>query len=248
MVRYIYQYSDRIFATSPSFVEMIRKRMDEGHERVSYWPQYAEEFYQPVGRETVEEIPDDDRFKVVFTGNIGQAQGLDILPKVANVLKERGKTDIGFVIVGDGRRREQLLSDVEENGVESMFVMVDRQPAKRIPQLLAACDVAFVSFVEDPLFTATIPAKLQSYMACRMPIVAVAAGETERVVREAACGMTCGFGDVEGLADILVALQSNADLKQMGENAEQYCKKHFSKKILMDQMDSVLEGKEFASV
>ena len=85
-------------------------------------------------------------------------------------------------------------------------------------------------------------------MACRMPIVAVAAGETERVVREAACGMTCGFGDVEGLADILVALQSNADLKQMGENAEQYCKKHFSKKILMDQMDPVLEGKESVPV
>ena len=47
-------------------------------------------------------IPQDGRFRVIFTGNVGMAQGLDILPETAALLKASG-TAAQFVIVGDGR-------------------------------------------------------------------------------------------------------------------------------------------------
>lgn len=242
MVNYIYKRCDKIFATSPSFVKDIQKRLPEGEQdKVLYWPQYAEEFYCPMEKKAVPEIPDDGNLKIVFTGNIGQAQGLDVLPRTAKLLLERGQTSVRFVIVGDGRRKKQLLDDIAENGVEELFVMVDRQPAERIPELLAACDVAFISFMDTPLFANTIPAKLQSYMACGMPILAAAIGETERIVAEAGCGYCCGIGDEVALADRVENLMQTRDFSRLSEASLSYFDSHFKKSDLMDYMDTFFE-------
>ena len=240
MVRSIYRRCDRIFATSPSFVEMIRARMSDGQEKVSYWPQYAEEFYRP-GADKSALIPEDGRFKVVFTGNVGQAQGLDILPETAVRLKERGAA-AAFVIVGDGRSKAALEERIRADGVEDMFVMIPRQSAESIPGLLAACDAAFVSFMNNPLFANTIPAKLQSYMACGMPILACATGETERIVKEAECGVCSPIGDAPALAGAIEALMNDAYLAEYGKNARAYFETHFDKKKLLDQFDDCVKA------
>ena len=234
MVDKIYNACDQIFVTSQSFVESVCAR-GISRDKVHYWPQYAEEFYVPMERKYVPEIPEDGRLKVVFTGNIGYAQGLDILPKVAKTLKDTGYDDkIRFVIVGDGRYKSQLEQEIV--AVHDMFIMIPRQPAERIPELLAACDVAFLSFANNDLWKETIPAKLQSYMACGMPVLASAEGETERVISEANCGMCSKIGDAEALADCIKQIIS-VDIKGMSERARRYFEEHFDKKMLMDSMD-----------
>lgn len=245
MVNYIYKNCTHIFATSPSFVEEIRKRCDDDY-KVSYWPQYAEEFYTPFdkneAKKNVSEIPDDDSFKVIFTGNIGKAQGLEILPKAAAILAENDR-NVKFVIVGDGRNKESFLAEVEKEKVSDRFVMVDRQPAERIPKLLACADAAFVSFMDNELFTKTIPAKLQSYMSCGMPIIASASGETKRVVEEAVCGLCSEIGDAEGLASNIENMtnMTSEELQKMALNACEYSKKCFDKTMLMNEMQEFFE-------
>lgn len=233
MVNYIYKNCTAIFATSPSFVTEIQKRVED-KSKVHYLPQYAEDFYQPMARKPVPEISDDGRFKIIFTGNIGKAQGLDILPKTAELLKGE---DIVFVIVGDGRYREEFEKEIRERGVEEMFILIPRQPAERIPELLAACDAAFLSFMDTPLFEKTIPAKLQSYMACGMPIIASASGETERIVTEANCGVCSPIGDEKALAGEIVDIRSH-DLDSMGCNSREYCESEFDKTAVMNMLEN----------
>lgn len=241
MVNSIYRRSHLIFGTSESFVPEIQKRVFDDKEKVKFWPQYAEEFYKPTETTKAEELP-KDCFKVIFTGNIGKAQGLEILPKTAKIIKDSGKM-VKFIIVGDGRDKEKLLEDVKENGVEDFFLLLGRKPAEEIPAYLCACDVAFLSFMDDPLFANTIPAKLQSYMACSMPIVAAATGETEKIIKDANCGACSNIGDVNALADAILGLMKRDDLKTLGQNAKTYSDEHFNKKILMDEMDKYLESK-----
>ena len=241
MVDYIYRNSDLIMATSESFRRVIQDRVED-KKKVIYWPQYAEEFYVPAKRIAVPEINDDGRFKVIFTGNIGNAQGLDILPKAAHRLKRTGNKDICFVLVGDGRYRQKLMAEIESADVKDMFVMVERQPAEKIPQLLAVCDAAFISFMDSPLFEKTIPAKLQSYMACGMPIVASAAGETERIIREAKCGICAPLGDSEALVDAILSLKAKGKLETEAKNAREYFESHFEKKMLMDEFEQTVLG------
>ena len=236
----LYRNSSVLLATSPSFVEAIRQRLDSNEkeqEKVRYFPQYAEDCYRPQAREKVPEIPDDARFKIVFTGNIGNAQGLEILPKTARLLRE----DVCFVIVGSGRSLEKLRAEAAD--VQDRFLFIDRQAPERIPALLAACDVAFVSFMDNPVFRRTIPAKLQSYMACGMPILASASGETERVVSEADCGVCCELGNAEALAEGIERLRS-ANLSAMGRNALAYAERHFNKAELIGQLCSILDPEQ----
>lgn len=240
MVRKIYRNSDKIFGTSPSFVREIQKKCDDKN-KVFYWPQYAESFYKPVNhiqaQKLVPEIPDDDRFKIVFTGNIGRAQGLEILPRVAKQLKDE---NVCFVIIGDGRYKECFISEVKKRKVDDKFIMIGRQPAERIPLMLGCCDAAFLSFMNNELFAKTIPAKLQSYMACGIPIVASAVGETERIISEAQCGVCSRIGCVKELSDNIQKLinMPPQDRKTMGENAIAYSEKWFYQKHLLDEMDS----------
>lgn len=238
MVDYIYKNTDHIFATSPSFVDAIcNRKVKVNNRKVHYWPQYAEEFYHPCEKKSAPEIPDDDNFKVIFTGNIGTAQGLQILPKTAELLKNE---NVKFVMVGDGRYLEEFNREVERRNVKEKFVMVPRQPAERIPELLCACDVAFLSFQDDPLWTKTIPAKLQSYMACGMPVLASAQGETERVINEAACGKCSRIGDSKGLSENIIELMKS-DLNEMRVKSRNYFESHFDKKMLMDWIDVYFE-------
>ena len=239
MVNHIYKHCDVIFATSPSFVKEIQKRVSHKKNKVKYLPQYAEDFYKPVERKPVPEIPDDDSFKIIFTGNIGKAQGLDILPKTAKLLK--GKENVKFVIVGDGRDKDNFLKQIADNDVQDMFIMIDRQPPDRIPELLAACDAAFISFMPDPLFEKTIPAKLQSYMACGMPIIAAANGETKRVIEEAECGICVELGNETALSGAVSKMITN-DLKSMKNKSRAFFDNHFEKQKIMGYLDRYFKG------
>lgn len=234
MVDFIYENVDHIFATSPSFVDAICNRKRKVNKnKVHYWPQYAEDFYCPIEEKNVSEIPRDDSFKIVFAGNIGTAQGLQILPETAEFLKSE---NVKFIMIGDGRYLEDFQRLVYDKGVANKFIMIPRQPAERIPELLCACDVAFISFKRDPLWAKTIPAKLQSYMACGMPIVASAEGETERIIKEADCGVCCAIGEAEKLSVGIKTLMQ-MDLKEKRKNSRKYFEEHFDKKILMDQLE-----------
>lgn len=233
MVDYIYAGTTQIFTTSPSFVDaIVNRKKPVPRNKVCFWPQYAEDFYVPV--------PNDDRsseaFRIVFTGNIGTAQGLNILPKAAAQLAEE---KVEFVIVGDGRGKQDLEREIEQLGVSDMFRFVPRQPAREIPKILSTCHCAFLSFQPHPLWSKTIPAKLQSYMACGMPIIASAEGETKRVMEEASCGVCCRIGDVNALCEGIRSMMKQ-DLSAYRRNARAYCLANYSKKNLMDQMDSYL--------
>ena len=252
MVDYIYKWSDEIFATSPSFVKAItgrKKPVDVN--KVHYWPQYAEEFYQPVAAPSESDIPhlndviQSKAFKIAFTGNIGMAQGLDVLPRAAELLSDK---NVLFVIVGDGRYREKFEEEIRNRKVEDKFILIPRQPAERIPEILACCDAGFISFSNLELWENTIPAKLQSYMACGKAIIASASGETGRVVDEAECGICTKTGDAEALSAAVSDLLSlepdmrDETIQRMGRNGRAYFESHFRKKDLMDEMDRYIRA------
>ena len=235
MVDKIYRETDTIFTTSPSFVEaIVNRETSVDRNKVHYWPQYAEEFYRPMSPQQVEGIDCNDGFyKIAFTGNIGTAQGLDVLPKAAKLLEDE---KVKFIIVGDGRYQSEFERQINELDVSNKFIMIPRVVAERIPEILSAVDAGFISFNKTPLWEMTIPAKLQSYMACGKAIIASASGETKRVIEEADCGICAAIGEADKLAEAIRTLMK-MDSIGLGKNARTYFEAHFDKKKLMDALD-----------
>lgn len=236
MVDKIYAQCDHIFTTSPSFVEDIKLRVKD-KDKVSYLPQYAEDFYKPKKKEecNAPEIPDDDSFKIIFTGNIGKAQGLDILPKVAKDID-----GVKFIIVGEGRYQDEFIKEIKELKVEEKFILVGKKPAELIPDYLCKCDAAFLSFADNSLWNKTIPAKLQSYMACGMPIIAHAEGETKRIINKHECGLTSQIKDIEGLIKNINIIKLS-DLEGYKINSLMYYKNNFDSTRFFDNIEKELQ-------
>lgn len=244
MVDYIYARCSMIFTTSKSFIDSIHDR-GVPLSKLEYWPQYTEEYYVPMEKTDVPEIPNDDMFNVIFTGNIGVAQGLDTLPKAAQIIKSNSVSNIRFNIVGDGRYKDELMKIVNSENLKDFFNFIPKQPATRIPELIAASDVAFLSLMDNPLFAKTIPAKLQSYLACGIPIVAAASGETAKIISESNSGLCGQAGNAQELAENIInlSMKSLDELGQMGKSARLYYDKNFDKTKLFTRMDSYFTSK-----
>ena len=246
MVDYIYKNCTRIFTTSQSFKKSIHERRVP-IEKITYWPQYAEEFYQPLNIQATDKTVIKGSFNIVFAGNIGKAQGLDILPKTAKILKNKNNDiKICFNIIGDGRYKEALIKTVRNYNLENMFNFISKQPAEKIPEFMAANDAAFICLTDSPLFKMTIPAKLQSYMACGIPIIASAGGETSEIIENAEAGLTAPPGDEEKLAEIILKMvtKTEKEIQLLGENAKKYSNLHFNKTVLMEQMEKHFQNFE----
>ena len=238
MVEYIYSQCTLVLTTSKSFVTAVAKH-GISTDKIEYWPQYAESFYKPI-----DSIEGNRPFTIMFTGNIGEGQGLDVLVKAIRLLKSDGLTpeDVSIVLVGDGRFKNTLIQNVKENDLNDFFVFESRKQPEEISGILSKCDVAFLGLAENPVFNMTIPAKLQSYIACGKPILACADGETKKIIEEAKCGFCIKPGQSDLLAEYIIKFKdtNRQTLKNMGENAQAYSDKYFNKQILMNQMDSYL--------
>lgn len=236
----IYRKSSKLLVTSESFKNTLISR-DVSENKIIYWPQYAENhsIIKPI------ENYYENYFKIMFTGNIGDAQGLEILPEVAILLSKEGYLDrIRFILIGDGRNRNKLEERIDSLGIRNMFIFEGQKPSIEIPSYLAKADVAFLSFADNDLFRMTIPAKLQTYLVCGKPILAVAKGETKRIINEADNGYCSNPGDTKALYDnIIKFLESEESLmSKFAKNSKLYAEQKFNKQKLMNQLDQIIKS------
>jgi len=248
IVNYIYKNTDKILTSSESFKQDI---LSKGHsnEKVDFWPQYAEEFYCNEENK-VTEITDVEKFKVIFTGNIGQAQGLDILIETAKILKEK-KEEIVFYLVGNGRAKEELKENVQKNELQEIIKFIDQKPAKEIPSYISACDATFISLKSNHISEKILPAKIQSYLACGKPIIGCAKGEIEKIINEANAGICCNEENKEKLAQKIIEIKNKTkeELNEFGKNARKYYEENYEKNYLLNKIDKILKnGEEIKNV
>jgi glycosyltransferase involved in cell wall biosynthesis len=237
LVRHIYRSVDVIFTSSQAYIDnIIAKGIDPL--KLHYWPQYAEEFYTPLEPSTDGPIPQSSALKVIFTGNIGKAQGLQTLLQAARELKDY---NIEFYLVGDGSEKQSL---VEEYADLDFIHFIDAVPATEIPKYLAQCDFAYISLLDQPIYGLTIPAKLQSYLACGIPVVASATGEVERIINEASAGFVAPPEQVKPLVDIFreCVTMKDEEKKNLQQNARNYYEANFKRDVLLNQMNPFLMG------
>ena len=236
MVDYVYKNCDRIFTSSQTFIDKIASR-NVPKEKLEFWPQYAEDFYQKVEKKA-SEIPQDGELNLLFAGNLGYAQGLNILTEAAKILKDKNEF-VRFNLVGNGRYEAVLKENIVKENVEEYFNFINRRPPEEIPEYMAASDVALIILSRSEIFAMTIPAKTQSCLACGIPIIVSADGEVQEVIKEANCGFGSDAEDVDGFVNNIIRMK-NASLEErelFAKNALKYSKEKFAKKDLMDRME-----------
>lgn len=231
MVKYIYRNCDLILAASKSFVPNIQNHLKTDKDKVKYWPQYS----VVQKEEKKKELFNKHDFNIVFTGNIGKAQGLDLVIEAARELKD---TRIRWQLIGDGRNEDLLKDKVKEYGLEDIIIFHGRKPEKEIPQYLACADAALLILKPDPVFEMTLPAKLQTYMACGVPIIGCVSGEGKRVIEESHAGIVSEQIDVKHLIEVCEKFihLDEIEYERLCHNSSTYGKRNFDKNRLLDEL------------
>jgi colanic acid biosynthesis glycosyl transferase WcaI len=239
MLRLIYRYSDRILMQSRAFSEPIQ-RLGGLPERLGYLPNTAESFYRPC-----DPTPENARrigapesgFRVMYAGNIGATQDFPTIIAAADRLRDH--PEIHWVILGDGRMRPWVEQEVERLGLRGTVHLLGRFPVEEMPGLLALGDAVLATLKREAIFALTIPSKVQSYLACGLPIVAALEGEGARVIEEARAGISCPPENPDALADAVLQMSrlSKAERAAMGSRGRHYFDEHFERERLLDRLE-----------
>ncbi len=241
-VRGLYKRTDRILIQSQAFRDPI-ERIVATHPQIHYLPNSLPEdpiATPPTPQASALAAQIRDGFSIVFAGNLGQAQGLQTVVEAANLLREH--PDITFYLVGSGRAEDALRQDIAGLGLSNV-VLPGRFAASDMPVILSAASALLVSLRPDPIFSYTIPNKLQAYLATGRPILASLDGEGARILHQAQAGMSCPAGDAKGLADAVRKLRacSASQIDDMSASGRAYFEAQFSLQSLTTNLISHLE-------
>ena len=244
VVRYVYKNCNNILISSKGFRKSILTK-GPYDEKIIYFPNWAEDIKYDEGLIDIKSIYPfsvfkDTDFKILFTGNIGEAQGLDIIIDAAYELREINH--IKWIFLGDGRYKTHLMEKVIQKNLEHTVFFLGRYPLATMPNFMASADMLLVSLKDNILFELTVPAKVQFYMSQGKPILALLKGDGAELIKEAKCGISIDPGDVTSLVKIVKKIVSDRPyLISMGENGREYYKDYFEKADRIKDLEDILQ-------
>ena len=240
IVSYIYDHVDLLLVQSRAFIDPVRALTSDTP--IIYYPNSVDSsFLELMPTEPLHVEGLDARFSVMFAGNIGSAQAVEVIVEAAWLLK--GHSDIHFVVLGDGSKRKWMLEQAQLRGLTNLH-LPGQFPVETMLGFMQKASALLVTLADQSIFAATVPNKVQAYMASGRPIIACLNGEGARLVQEAKAGLVSPAEDAEALADTILQLYniSPLDRKVMGDNGRRYYSEHFDHDILVKQLIEHLQA------
>ncbi len=239
LVKWIYKQYDAVLIGSKSFAAKAKNRVDAF--KIEYFPNWAEDVFiekNSIKPEGNHQFPEG--FKLMYAGNIGEAQDFGNIFNAMNLLRNE---DVNWLIVGGGRWFNQLKEKVSNSGLDDKVTYYGNNPLATMPYFFSQADVMFFSLQDKDIFSKTVPAKLQAYMASGKPVIGMISGEGNDIIKEASCGLSVPSGDYVGFAEAILQLKSQKEnLQKLGENGSVFYSKHFSKQTRKKQLINLIQN------
>lgn len=184
----------------------------------------------------------NDRFVVMYSGNMGLSQNLMQLLDAADLLRDRG--DIVFALIGDGASREDLEQRAAELNLRNVRFF-DYQPKDLLSQSLSAADVHVV-LLEPALSALLMPSKIYGVLASGTPAIVLADPNSElaRLIEGEDVGLVVRPGDAQRLASQICFCAENTSLmRKLGIRARALAIERFDRILCTGQLYQLLTGR-----
>jgi colanic acid biosynthesis glycosyl transferase WcaI len=181
----------------------------------------------------------EGKFIVAHSGNMGVKQGLDVVLGAAALSRDR--TDIIYLLVGDGAARRELQSRASAMGLENVRFM-PLLPREEFLQFLTAADLSLITqqrSVADIVF----PSKTVTLMAAGCPILASVnpGSEVASIVQQSGAGVVVAPEDSSQLVKSITGLERDRSrLTGMSESGRRYARENWDEFRTLPRMESEL--------
>jgi glycosyltransferase involved in cell wall biosynthesis len=233
--KFIYKNFDYILSQSKSFRKIINLYNNNNNNNNNiYFPAWPENIKHYKSKET--KYNEDKSFKIVFTGNVGEAQNFEQVVKAAVLLKNYN--DIKWIIVGSGRVLENIKSVILKENIKN-FILEGKKPIEDMNYYHSIADVLFISLKSGSAISSTIPGKLQTYLQSNKFILGMIDGEGKKIIEESGTGLCIHPDNPKILAEKILYLKANPEIIKKINNSnlgQEYIKKNFEKNLILEKL------------
>lgn len=183
----------------------------------------------------------EGKFVLGYSGNLGRAHEFDTVLAAAERL--RSDTRFVFLMIGGGKRFDELARIVKQRGLDSSFRFVPYQERKMLAYSLGVPDAHWLS-LNAKLEGLIVPSKFYGIASAGKPIIAIADkdGELARLVQQFACGVVVDPADADALVRTLLHLSTEPEtVVEMGKRARKMLNVHFTKRKGLDRWREMLD-------
>ena len=208
------------------------------------------EYYQKELEETKEEVRrsynlPQDKFLLAMTGAYHYRKGHDQLIKAISILKKRGHKNVGAVLVGMNVGKEKWVELAKEEGVEDNVFFLQNLNEENKWRLYKSVD-GYCNFSNSTRSCGLDLALLEA-MSCALPIIVYDNGALPSAVPEEKNGFVLKTGDIEAIADSILALykKTTDERREMGEESRRFASKtdiNVTAKIKLGWFEEILLG------
>ena len=140
------------------------------------------------------------------------------------------------------KKVEKNLKEIVKRNLENCFFLLGRYPLERMPSFYIHANALLVSLRSEPIFSMTLPGKVQSYFAAGKPILGMLDGEGSTIINDACAGIACAAGDSDALADAILKMSAmdKTDLEKYGRNGLLYSKSKFNRETQIKILEAHL--------
>jgi colanic acid biosynthesis glycosyl transferase WcaI len=240
--QFIYRHSRRIFAISEEFRENLEAK-GVAADKVEVIPNFVDtDFIRPLPRLNRFSAKHglNDKFVVLYAGNVGLSQGLEAVLDAAAFL--RNEPEVLFQIVGAGSSKAELVAEAERRQLANVRFL-PLQAEADVPELYAACDVALIP-LRRGLAQNSVPCKTYSIMSSARPYIASVdeGSNVWKLTEHVGCGVCVPPENAQALVEAVLELRADRKRRQwMGLNGREFVEWHFARDVVTQRYRHALE-------
>ena len=234
-VKFIYSNITSIAVSSKGFEEKLKPYVKDDL-RFNYAPNWADDLdlnMKPA------DIGSKEKIHFTFAGNIGKVQNLENIIMAFTGLSVEYQNKAQLNIIGDGSNLDNLKKIANLN---SNIIFHGKKDRSDMGSYYQASDFLIISLINKPIFEVTVPAKTQTYIAAKKPILALINGDVADIVRDnnlGVCAEPSNINKIEEAFKKCIDMPDSQRSKFLINN-DHLLKTTFNKEVIIDDLKKKL--------
>ncbi|MDK0871760.1 glycosyltransferase family 4 protein [Clostridium perfringens] len=243
MNKKIYTNAERIIALGKDMKRVIAdKGVDEEKiEIVTNWADSRVNYEKEVDKNFYKKYRLENKFNILYTGNISKVHAIDTIVEVAKILKN--EEDIMFTFVGDGNRKQDLIKLKEKEDLRN--IQLENYMFGEEYNNLLNCANLFITTLQQGIEGLGVPSKTYTYMSVAKPLIAVMSEDSEigSMVNQYNLGKQFNNKECNNIAEFILELKNNNELyNEISKNVRNKFSNEYERKKVTNKFFNIIKN------
>ena len=239
-VRFMYRNIDAIAVSGKGFESKLAPYIEKDL-IFHYLPNWADDLDDNLTSKNLGKSKEATHF--TFAGNIGKVQNLENIINAFCFLSNEYQEKSQLNIIGDGSNLNNLKLLANNN---PNIVFHGKKPRSDMASYYKASDFLIISLIDKPIFSVTVPAKTQTYIATKKPILAIINGDTASIIQDNNLGLYADPSKIDAISTLFQGCvdMSQTERKKFTDENDRLLATIFNKEKTIDKLLKLVTNKD----